>query len=150
VAAPSDRSQTERGFATTTKSAQAQPVAEAQTGPTRLKAFELVRNSVYTVGALFFVAIAGAVVVGFTGGEASTISAMLTAVTGVIGSLVGAYFGVQVGNEGRQQVEERAEERRRDAEERLNKALGMLPREDAAAVLGMELPRSEPKEEEPE
>ena len=65
--------------------------------------------------------------------------------------MVGAYFGVQVGNEGREQVEERAEERRRDAEERLNKALAMLPQEDAAVVLGMESPRSEPREqEEPE
>ena len=151
MAASSDRSQTERGFATTTNRAQVQPAAEARNGPTRLKAFELVRNSVYTVGALFFVAIAGVVVVGFTGGDASTISTMLTAVTGVIGALVGAYFGVQVGNEGRQQVEERAEERRRDAEERLNKALAMLPQEDAAVVLGMESPRSEPREqEEPE
>ena len=152
MAASGDRSQTERGFATTTNRAQVQPAAEARNGPTRLKAFELVRNSVYTVGALFFVAIAGVVVVGFTGGgDTSTISTMLTAVTGVIGALVGAYFGVQVGNEGRQQVEERAEERRRDAEERLNKALAMLPQEDAAVVLGMESPRSEPREqEEPE
>jgi hypothetical protein len=109
---------------------------------TRLQTFRLVRNSVYTVGVLFSLGIAGTVVVGFTGGDASTVSAMLTAVTGVIGSLVGAYFGVQLGSEGRQQVEERAEGRRRDAEEMLNRALAMLSREDAARVLGMELPRS--------
>ena len=109
---------------------------------TRLQTFRLVRNSVYTVGVLFSLGIAGTVVVGFTGGDASTVSAMLTAVTGVIGSLVGAYFGVQLGSEGRQQVEERAEGRRRDAEETLNRALAMLSREDAARVLGMELPRS--------
>ena len=109
---------------------------------TRLQTFRLVRNSVYTVGVLFSLGIAGTVVVGFTGGDASTVSAMLTAVTGVIGSLVGAYFGVQLGSEGRQQVEERAEGRRRDAEETLNRALAMLSREDAASVLGMELPRS--------
>ena len=116
--------------------------ARVRDDTTRLQTFRLVRNSVYTVGVLFALGIAGTVVVGFTGGDASTVSAMLTAVTGVIGSLVGAYFGVQLGSEGRQQVEERAEGRRRDAEETLNRALAMLSREDAARVLGMELPRS--------
>jgi hypothetical protein len=120
----------------------AEPARVVRDDTTRLQTFRLVRNSVYTVGVLFALGIAGTVVVGFTGGDASTVSAMLTAVTGVIGSLVGAYFGVQLGSEGRQQVEERAEGRRRDAEETLNRALAMLSREDAARVLGMELPRS--------
>jgi hypothetical protein len=120
----------------------AELAARVRDDTTRLQTFRLVRNSVYTVGVLFSLGIAGTVVVGFTGGDASTVSAMLTAVTGVIGSLVGAYFGVQLGSEGRQQVEERAEGRRRDAEETLNRALAMLSREDAARVLGMELPRS--------
>jgi hypothetical protein len=120
----------------------AELAARVRDDTTRLQTFRLVRNSVYTVGVLFSLGIAATVVVGFTGGDASTVSAMLTAVTGVIGSLVGAYFGVQLGSEGRQQVEERAEGRRRDAEETLNRALAMLSREDAARVLGMELPRS--------
>jgi hypothetical protein len=113
-----------------------------ETGRT-VQGFYLVRNSIYTVGALFVVGMIGAVVVGYTGGDASTISAMLTAVTGVIGSLVGAYFGIQVGNAGRQETEERVEGRRQDAQETLNKALAVLPREDAAAVLDVDLPERE-------
>jgi hypothetical protein len=128
----------------------AESAARVRDDTTRLQTFRLVRNSVYTVGVLFSLGIAGTVVVGFTGGDASTVSAMLTAVTGVIGSLVGAYFGVQLGSEGRQQVEERAEGRRRDAEEMLNRALAMLSREDAARVLGMELPRSNVSEPAPD
>ncbi len=115
---------------------------------TRLeRGYRLVMNSVYLVGALFGVAIIGIGVMAIIGGDTATIAAMLTAVTGVIGSLVGAYFGIQVGNEGRQQVEDRAEQvegraegRRQDAEEVARRALAVLSREDAAAVLGMDLP----------
>jgi hypothetical protein len=105
--------------------------------------FELVKTSVYVVGGLFLAAMIG--VVGFTNGDASTISAMLTAVTGVIGSLVGAYFGIQVGNQGRQEVEERAEGRRQGAEDTLNKALAVLPPEEGAMVLGMDMPSGRPQ-----
>jgi hypothetical protein len=73
-------------------------------------------------------------------GDAPTIATMLTAVTGVIGSLVGAYFGIQVGNQGRQQVEARAERRRQGAEDKLNRALAVLPPEAATAVVGMDMP----------
>jgi hypothetical protein len=82
------------------------------------RGFRLVMNSVYVVLALFVIALIGMGVLAGFGLKSGVVSAMLTAVTGVIGSLVGAYFGIQVGSEGRQQVEDGAERSRQQAEDR--------------------------------
>jgi hypothetical protein len=118
------------------------------------RGFRLVMNSVYVVLALFVIALIGMGVLAGFGLKSGVVSAMLTAVTGVIGSLVGAYFGIQVGSEGRQQVEDGAERSRQQAEDRAERiesraekareeaeavarrALAKVHPEDAAAVLG--------------
>ena len=118
------------------------------------RGFRLVMNSVYVVVVLFVIALIGMWVLAGVGVKSGVVSAMLTAVTGVIGSLVGAYFGIQVGSEGRQQVEDGAERSRQQAEDRAERiesraerareeaeavarrALAKVHPEDAAAVLG--------------
>jgi hypothetical protein len=102
------------------------------------RGFRLVMNSVYVVLALFVIALIGMGVLAGFGVKSGVVSAMLTAVTGVIGSLVGAYFGIQVGSEGRQQVEDGAERSRQQAEDRAERieSRAEKAREEAEAERG--------------
>jgi hypothetical protein len=97
------------------------------------RGYRLVMNSVYVVGVLFVIALIGMEVMSGFGVKSGVVSAMLTAVTGVIGSLVGAYFGIQVGTEGRQQVEDRAE-RTEDRAERAREEAEAVARRALAVV----------------
>ncbi|TEU00532.1 MAG: hypothetical protein E3J23_02360 [Candidatus Stahlbacteria bacterium] len=63
--------------------------------------------------------------------EASDVTAVVGAFTGLVGTVVGAFFGVQIGSAGK----EKAERERKEAEEKALRMASLLSPKDAKSIL---------------
>jgi uncharacterized membrane protein len=63
--------------------------------------------------------------------EASDVTAVVGAFTGLVGTVVGAFFGAQIGSAGK----EKAEKARKEAEEKAFRIAALLPPEKAKSVI---------------